>query len=378
LVIDSGVVPILIKILQNSTDQNVIEQIVWCLGNISGDSAPHRDYLLKLGVMDLILGILSRNDLPITALRNALWTLSNLCEKPTPDWSFISPALPILAKFIYHNDDEVKKETCWAIAYLCSNVFQIQQVINTNIVPRLCELVNDVKSFVQAPALQAVADICNGNKDQVQVVLDCNIFQSVLRMLKDADRAPKQRELQVISNIISTDEDQIDVIITMKILASTIRLMQESERPRTKRAASLVVANVACRGRDWQLNFIAAKRVIKPLCRLLKNVKHKEHHNWTCTVLKGLCRLFIYGCRHFSAINQYTQMIVDDVPIKKVKLLETYEGDAGIAEYACKLKELVESQKRITNAPVMFLTMLHTRLVLSTDPFKDCSIVLFS
>ena len=44
----------------------------------------------------------------MSMLRNATWTLSNLCRgKPQPQWPHVVGALPILAQLIFSNDDEV-------------------------------------------------------------------------------------------------------------------------------------------------------------------------------------------------------------------------------------------------------------------------------
>ena len=55
--------------------------------------------------------------------------------------SQISPALPILAKLIYANDEEVLTDACWALSYLSDGPNErIQEVINTGVCTRLTDL----------------------------------------------------------------------------------------------------------------------------------------------------------------------------------------------------------------------------------------------
>ena len=52
----------------------------------------------------------------LSMLRNATWTLSNLCRgKPQPNWQLVAPALSVLAQLIFSNDDEVPRNSLRAI-----------------------------------------------------------------------------------------------------------------------------------------------------------------------------------------------------------------------------------------------------------------------
>lgn len=64
-----------------------IKQAVWALGNIAGDSAKCRDLVLSLGVLEPLINIIQTSQ-NVTMLRNATWTMSNLCRgKPIPDFN---------------------------------------------------------------------------------------------------------------------------------------------------------------------------------------------------------------------------------------------------------------------------------------------------
>merc|ERR1719399_798371 len=117
VVVEHGALPIFVELLQSPND-DVREQAIWALGNIAGDSPNFRDLVLQSRGLQPIMAVLKDSE-KTSMMRNATWTLSNLCRgKPPPPFEWVSPALGTLANLIYSNDVEVLTDACWAMSYL--------------------------------------------------------------------------------------------------------------------------------------------------------------------------------------------------------------------------------------------------------------------
>lgn len=122
-VIECNAVAAFVEKLMKKEDPELTEQCIWALGNIAGDSPQCRDFVLASDIMFPLLNIIhSEINSPspkLSLLRNATWTLSNMCRgKPAPSYDQIVTALPILVLLLQANDDEILSDACWSFSFL--------------------------------------------------------------------------------------------------------------------------------------------------------------------------------------------------------------------------------------------------------------------
>ncbi|KAJ3292379.1 Importin alpha subunit (Karyopherin alpha subunit) (Serine-rich RNA polymerase I suppressor protein) [Blyttiomyces sp. JEL0837] len=272
VVIANGAIPVFVQLL-SSRSADVREQAVWALGNIAGDSPACRDYVLAAQALPPLIQILHDSTNKVSMLRNATWTLSNFCrgKNPQPDWNTIQPALPVLARLIYANDEEVLTDACWAISYLSDGSNEkIQAVIESGVCRRLVELLQHPSIAVQTPALRAVGNIVTGDDVQTQIIINSGALPNLLGLLSSPKEGIRKEACWTISNITAGNASQIEAVINANLIPPLIEILAHADY-KTKKEACWAISNATSGGlaKPELIQFIVQQGCIKPLCDLL-------------------------------------------------------------------------------------------------------------
>jgi len=268
VVVEHGALPIFVELLQSPND-DVREQAVWALGNIAGDSPNFRDLVLQSGGLNPVMTTL-RDSEKTSMMRNATWTLSNLCRgKPPPPFEWVSPALGTLANLIYSTDVEVLTDACWALSYLSDGPNdRVQAVIKAGVCRRLVELLLHTSPLVQTPALRAVGNIVTGDDPQTQVILQSGALPSLLKLLTHAKKAIRKESCWTISNITAGNREQIQEVINNGLIVPVIGLLQTGDFD-IKKEAAWAISNATSGGSPQQVEHLVECGCIKPMVDLL-------------------------------------------------------------------------------------------------------------
>jgi HEAT repeat protein len=329
LVMDAGAIPIFV-ILLRSPDEEVREQAVWALGNIAGDSPPCRDLVLNAGVLQNLIPLCTPHS-KVTMLRNATWTLSNLCRgKPQPDFALVRDALPTLADLLYSKDEEVLTDACWALSYLSDdtgpNNEKIQAVITSGLVKRLVELLMHRSNNVKTPALRSVGNIVTGDDLQTQVVINCALLPQLLHLLSNNKRSIRKEACWTISNVTAGTDRQIQDVIDANLFPPLIDLLRRAEFD-VKKEAAWAISNATSGGNDSQLSYLVDQGCIPPLCELFKSVDGKI----ITVALEGIENLLKCGrrlqARHNLPSNPFTRLIEACGGLDKLEELQEHESE---------------------------------------------------
>jgi len=325
-VITHGSVPIFVQLLLSPND-DVREQAVWALGNIAGDSPECRDLVLNHGALLPLLEQLNPNS-KMSMLRNATWTLSNLCRgKPQPRWEFVSPALPKLAQLIFSNDEEVLADGCWALSYLSDGPNErIQAVLDTGICPRIVELMGQTHASVQTPALRTAGNIVTGDDMQTQAVINCGVLPKLLKLLSSPKKGIRKEACWTISNITAGTREQIQAVMEANVIPPLVQLLSTAEFD-IKKEAAWSISNATSGGSPEQIGYLVKQGCIKPLCDLLTVADARL----ITVALEGIENILkageaeVQANPHQFTQNPYTQFVDEAEGLDKLEALQSHQ-----------------------------------------------------
>ncbi|CAI9109258.1 OLC1v1009045C1 [Oldenlandia corymbosa var. corymbosa] len=352
-VIESGVVPWLVKFLTRDDHPELQFQAASALTNIASGTTDQTRALIDYGAVPIFVKLLISS--PVDNVRElAVWALGNVAEdcsrfrdfvkgNSEPDFGQIKPVLPVLARLIHSDDEEVSTDACRALSYLSAGSNdKIQAVIDAGVCPRLVELLlqqQHPSSSVLIPALRAVGNIVTGNNRQTQVIIDKKQALSCLLMFL-TQGYPKKIEKEacwIISNITAGTEEQIQTVIEAGIISPLVQMLLNSEF-KIKKEAAYAISNATCGGNNEQIKFLVSQGCVKPLCDLLA-ICPDPGTLFVC--LEALENILKVGeaekyIGNADNVNAFAQMIYEVGGLDKIENLQNHDN-SQIYEKAVKI-----------------------------------------
>ncbi len=288
-VVEAGAVPPLVAGMM-SGDPELRDQCIWCLGNIAGDCAAYRDGLLNTpnALQAIMMNVQQPHSLQL--LRNATWTLSNLCRgKPSPAAAHAQAVVPALAYLVTHTDKDVLTDALWGLSYLTDGEALMQTVMDAGVVPRCVELMGHAELTVVTPAMRIIGNFISGNDRQTQAALDAGALAAITPLLSHANKTVRREACWAVSNVAAGTRDQLSLLMTTPaLMPAVVRLLSKGSEPACRKEAAWVVCNVATVGSQEHAAAVLALGVVRPLTDLLATTQDPRILSVVLDALKSL------------------------------------------------------------------------------------------
>ncbi|KAF7701561.1 Importin subunit alpha-4 [Cucumispora dikerogammari] len=201
IVVESGAAPLLIDMLSEN-DEEIIDQAVWALGNISGESEKMRNMIIFSNATEVVAKIgliLSGEKKYIKILRNITWLLSNLNrgQNPPPPIESVLLSIPLLEKLVVHEDADVLTDAIWTVDYIsefsvdCANAIFSSAIFEQILIKLHTISANNIISAAIYPLVKFPGAVASSSPEFIPFLIEKGMITLIYQIFFNLSAASK-------------------------------------------------------------------------------------------------------------------------------------------------------------------------------------------
>ncbi|KAL9654095.1 hypothetical protein ABK040_011638 [Willaertia magna] len=285
--------PYFIELLK-CENSDIFQQAIWTLGIIIEECVEFRDHMLFFGAMKVLVN----NAWPLASYslistRSFAWVLSH-CFK-FANWEFVKDGYPTLCDLLFHDDEQIQTDVCWAFSCVTQIPGTISVVVETKgILERilhLCEYSSN--TTITDSALAIISDITlMGTEHEIKALLDLGVLKVLQNTLFHTAENTKKGSVWIISNLTGGSQNQIKEVIDSGVLGTIVDYLNTQDFEIAKEC-TCVISNVLNGGSKDDIKRIVKTydNVIEALVRFLE-VKDKEVLGMLLSGIEAILKVF--------------------------------------------------------------------------------------
>lgn len=336
--ISHGLVPRMVELLVHPSER-VRHQAAWCLGNVCGDGAAHRDLVLEAGGMRAALALIRGRRTPdgpdgdfsnekVRTLRNGVWLVAQLCRfKPAPPLPEVAIALPTIEHLLATcPDEEVLDDCIWAVSFISDGSAQrIRTVLDAGTVMNSIittfqkttgyfesgsmELPQGARTSAVLPCLRIFGNM-TAKEETTHLVVDMGIIEHVHPYLqREMVREIRKEACWLLSNCLAGTPEQAQRVLGAKLVPLLVQNIDVPEFE-VKKEATWAAANLALYAPADVIRYMVEScSILEPLVRTLATPEERSNQ----LALEALEPIFRAGAafaQDNNGVNPYCDRFV--------------------------------------------------------------------
>ncbi|KAI3380142.1 hypothetical protein SNEBB_008687, partial [Seison nebaliae] len=215
-------IPIFHNLIVDENSINEKELLVdacWALSYITDGSEQHIDVVIKHGVITSLVQLLSCESYNLVT--PAVRAIGNIVTGNDAQTQKVveANALPALSILLKVDKNTLQKETAWTISNITAGTeSQIDAVLKTDIIGKVIDLMCTAEFRIQREAAWVITNIISGGTIfQIQQLLQANVLPPLINLLKSKDSKFIKVVLDSIRNLfrIAAENDDQENLVTL-------------------------------------------------------------------------------------------------------------------------------------------------------------------
>lgn len=308
--VDRGAIPVLINLL-GSQHRNIVEQSIWTLGNIAGESSKFKNFILKEKAIKSLGEIFKDSDKNSMMARNLAWCITNLLRgKPIPSLEDIYYLLPIYWKGLkIHSKKEIVADLLWGISYMSDSGEKVAlKLLELSVLESIIEAMKSNCSNIVLPAVRTLGNFVTWDDNETQAIIEAGILPVLWGLLDNTDAAIRKESWWTLSNIWAGTVSQVTAIIEVGILDKLISLAVE-DWFEIQREAGWCISNTTALKNSEIIEYVVRKQGLQAMLNVLNN---KVDVKTAIVLLEGVKNVLEVGKSSFiddKGINPFCAII---------------------------------------------------------------------
>jgi len=326
-VIDYGVIPSFISALKSSHEE-VVEQCLWGLGNIAGDSAQLRDVVIKAGAVEPMVKVLE-NAVGLAVKSTGIWALLNMYRvKPAAPYEAIEKAIPVFCSYLAKEDDpDILTNAAWGLSLGSDEEKGINGILESGVNSHLVRLLDNPFISVITFCLKVIGNITAGSDEQTACILkEKDLFANLFKLIDHENNEIRKGTLWILSNITSGPPAQFESMMSnSKYLKKIIEATRDDDCD-INREAALVLSNLTTECNPGQVIRILNSGIYGCLIGLL----YSSDAQILLAALKGIENCLNWGkkfnLKNTSGGNKFLGVLENSGGFQSIETLQMHQN----------------------------------------------------